>query len=148
MGQPVGLATSGSGASGVSGALGVPAGKGRVFSVAAAAVLAVGLGGLAFGIYSRLGGRGEAATAHPAADLKASVLMSGSDFGIQSGSGPNSTGGAVLSADGRYLAYTTVKEGRGSLNVRQIRTGSEVEIVPFQPGFVTRPWVAVGSTRR
>jgi len=104
-----------------SGALGAAPGKGAAFwgIVGAAAIL--GLGGLGFGIYSFVAGRGAAATAASGAghqDLGLSVLMSRNDIGE-----------AVLSGDGRYLAYTTQSDRLSDLTVRQIRTGSDVKIV-------------------
>jgi Tol biopolymer transport system component len=37
---------------------------------------------------------------------------------------------SVLSADGRYLAYIAGRAGRASLRVRQVATGSDVEVMP------------------
>ena len=39
---------------------------------------------------------------------------------------------SALSPDGRYLAYLTSRPGRTSLRVRQVATGSDVEVVPTQ----------------
>ena len=54
-------------------------------------------------------------------DMKMSVLMSRDDIKE-----------SVLSGDGRYLAYVTSAEEKTSLNVRQVRTGSDVRILSPQ----------------
>ncbi|HEX5043287.1 MAG TPA: protein kinase [Candidatus Polarisedimenticolaceae bacterium] len=41
---------------------------------------------------------------------------------------------AAISSDGRYLAYLTGKAGRTSVRVRQIATGSDLEVVPSEEG--------------
>ena len=41
---------------------------------------------------------------------------------------------ATISSDGRYLAYLTGKAGRTSVRVRQIATGSDLEVVPSEEG--------------
>jgi serine/threonine protein kinase/Tol biopolymer transport system component len=41
---------------------------------------------------------------------------------------------AAISSDGRYLAYLTGKAGRASVRVRQIATGSDLEVVPSEEG--------------
>jgi Tol biopolymer transport system component len=41
---------------------------------------------------------------------------------------------ATLSPDGRYLAYLAGVAGRASLRVRQVATGSDVEVLPSQEG--------------
>ena len=41
---------------------------------------------------------------------------------------------AAISLDGRYLAYLTGAVGQTSVRVRQIATGSDVEVVPSQEG--------------
>jgi serine/threonine protein kinase/Tol biopolymer transport system component len=40
----------------------------------------------------------------------------------------------ALSSDGRYLAYLAGRTGRNSLRVRQVATGSDVEVVPTRDG--------------
>ena len=40
----------------------------------------------------------------------------------------------VISPDGRYLAYLTGSGGRSSLRVRQVATGSDVEVLPATEG--------------
>jgi Tol biopolymer transport system component len=41
---------------------------------------------------------------------------------------------AALSLDGRYLAYLTGEIGKTSVRVRQVATGSDVEVVPSEEG--------------
>jgi len=65
--------------------------------------------------------RGAAKAETTAGQLKISTLMSRDDLGE-----------AVLSGDGRYLAYVASEGDRTSLNVRQVRTGSDVRILPPQ----------------
>lgn len=87
--------------------------------VAAAALVVAGLAGAYF-ILGRRAPTGDAG-GPAAADMKMTVLMSRDDIKE-----------TVLSGDGRYLAYVTSAEEKTSLNVRQVRTGSEVKILPSQ----------------
>ena len=41
---------------------------------------------------------------------------------------------AAISLDGRYLAYLTGEVGKSSVRVRQVATGSDVEVVPSEEG--------------
>ena len=41
---------------------------------------------------------------------------------------------AAISQDGRYLAYLTGEVGKSSVRVRQVATGSDVEVVPSEEG--------------
>jgi serine/threonine protein kinase/Tol biopolymer transport system component len=41
---------------------------------------------------------------------------------------------AAISSDGRYLAYLTGEAGRSSVRVRQVVTGSDLEVVPSEDG--------------
>jgi Tol biopolymer transport system component len=41
---------------------------------------------------------------------------------------------AAISPDGRYLAYLTGEVGKSSVRVRQVATGSDVEVVPSEEG--------------
>ena len=41
---------------------------------------------------------------------------------------------AAISPDGRYLAYLTGEVGKSSVRVRQVATGSDVEVVPSEDG--------------
>ena len=46
---------------------------------------------------------------------------------------------SALSADGRYLAYVAGSAGRSTLRVRQVATGSDVEILPLQNAIFELP---------
>jgi serine/threonine protein kinase/Tol biopolymer transport system component len=91
-----------------------------------ATAVVIGLVGLGFGLYE-LVHRG--APIGPAAgnDLKVSVLMSRGDLA------QTDRGAAMLSADGRYLAYVTSRNDTGSLLIRQVRTGSDVVVIADNP---------------
>jgi Tol biopolymer transport system component len=112
-------ASSGSGVSAV-GALPRPVERRGwlVGGIAAAAVLVVT--GLVGG-YVVMSRRGPAVGGAAAPDMKMTVLMSRDD--LQE---------VVISSDGRYLAYVTSAEEKTSLNVRQVRTGGDVRILPPQ----------------
>jgi len=43
---------------------------------------------------------------------------------------------AAISLDGRYLAYLTGAVGKSSVRVRQVATGSDVEVVPSEEGLL------------
>ena len=110
-----------SGTTAVSGS-GSAAGIGRrPANLAAMAALVVGLAGAGFGLYTFLhrgaAAGGSAATAFQ--DLRMSALLSRDDL-FES----------ALSSDGRYLAYVTAQDRTTALKVRQVRTGSDVVIVP------------------
>ena len=81
----------------------------------------VGIAALAFGLYSWLGGGRPQSSQTPLRQMKLSILMNRNDLD-----------GSTLSGDGRYLAYVATSGNRSSLSVRQVRTGSEVPIVPPQ----------------
>ena len=88
-------------------------------AVIAAGVLVV-LAAVAIGLYAtRQRGAAQAQTA--SGELHISTLMSRDDLGE-----------AKLSGDGRYLAFVAGEGDRTSLNVRQVRTGSDVQILPPQ----------------
>ena len=90
--------------------------KGRqkgVLLLLAALVLA----GLAYGIY-RLTSRDKTAAAPK--QMKISRLVTGA----------GEIGNASISPDGKYVAYGSYNEGKVSLHVRQVSTGSDREIVP------------------
>ena len=119
-----------SGTTSGSGALpGVTPTRGGANRIVVAAAILVGLAGVGFGVWSLL--RRGAPAAAPAAvnlqDLKLSVLMSRADLAQRD------SGVAALSADGRYLAYVTVKDSKSSLFVRQVRTGSDVTVAADNP---------------
>ena len=62
----------------------------------------------------------------------------------------------VLSPNGQFLAYETLVEGRDAIRVRQLATGSEVEVVGPQEGVTLTPltftidgnWLLYGRRRR
>ena len=87
----------------------------------AIAALAIGVAGAGFGLYTWLhrGAPAGGAVATALQNLRMSVLLSRDDI-LES----------ALSADGRYLAYVTIRDRTTSLKVRQVRTGSDVVIVP------------------
>jgi len=113
-------ASSGSGVSAV-GALPRPAGRRGwlVGGIVAAGLLVAGFAGA----YLVMGHRRSAGNGAKAGvpDMKMTVLMSRDDINE-----------FVLSSDGRYLAYVASAEEKTSLNVRQVRTGGEVRILPPQ----------------
>ena len=111
-------ATSGSGV----GAVGaVPRSAGRRAWLIGGAIVAIAVvAGLAVGIANLVGRRGATpAGVAPAAGLK-----------ITSISGRPGIAGVAISGDGRYLAYATNSSAAWSIWVRQISTGSEVQVVP------------------
>ncbi len=110
-------ASSGSGIDAVA-ALAHPAGR-RAWIIGGALVAVFGIAGLAVGIGSLVGRRGAASEdAAPAAGLKFTSI-----------SGRPGITGVSVSGDGRYLAYSTNPSGTWSLWVRQISSGSEVQVV-------------------
>jgi Tol biopolymer transport system component len=111
-----------SAASVASGAMRAERGMARGMKAGVAAVAVLGLAGLAFGLYSMFGGSAAAPPIESSLpDMKMSILMSRNDLND-----------AVLSGDGRYLAYVIRTDEKTSLKVRQVRTGSDVEILPPQ----------------
>jgi hypothetical protein len=87
-----------------------------------AAAIVLGLGGLVLGIYVLGPGRKVAeAPTGSFQSMQMTRLTTGSD-----------AYSAALSPDGRYLAQVRRIEGRWSLWVQQIATGSEIEAVPGQ----------------
>jgi Tol biopolymer transport system component len=117
------LSNSASSGSGVSAVGAVPrptARRSRLIGGIAVAVLCVaGLVG-AYMVMSHRGPAG-AGGGQGVPDMKMTVLMSRDDINE-----------FVLSSDGRYLVYVTSAEEKTSLNVRQVRTGGDVRIVPPQ----------------
>jgi len=113
-------ASSGSGIAAM-GAAPRPAGR-RAWLIGAAIVAILGVAGLAAGITSFMGRRGaEPLDAAPAAGLK-----------ITSISGRPGINSVIISGDGRYLAYSASSSGMNSAWVRQLSSGSEVQVVPPQ----------------
>jgi Tol biopolymer transport system component len=99
----------------------VAAGRSRAANFATIAAVVLGLAGAGFGLYSFLhrGAATGAAEAGALQSLHISALLSRDDLTE-----------TALSADGRYLAYVTRVDRTFSLKVRQVRTGSDVVIVP------------------
>jgi serine/threonine protein kinase len=94
----------------------------RLASIALGVVGVLGAVGLAFGLYSLIGRKEPAGEIGSSAhDLKLSVLTSRDDLSE-----------ATLSNDGRYLAFVSARDDKSTLNVRQVRTGSDVQIVEPQ----------------
>ncbi len=115
-------ASATSGGTVTSGALGAPPARRRGLMAGIMAVCLLGLGGLAMGLYSWMGRGGSGTTSVTAPQqMKLSPLMSRNDLNE-----------AVLSGDGRYLAYITSTGDRTSLDVRQVRTGSDAQVLPPQ----------------
>jgi serine/threonine protein kinase len=115
-----------SGISSGSGAFGVPAGRSTAFWSVIGAAAVLGIGGLAFGIYSFMSSSaGGSSFSASAQNLSISVLMSRNDLRE-----------TALSGDGRYLAYVTASDQATALTVRQVRTGSDVTIVPESEFFI------------
>jgi eukaryotic-like serine/threonine-protein kinase len=75
----------------------------------------------AFGVYKLMG------RSAPAIDTRNISIRPLTDHG-------QAIGFATISADGRLMAYGR-REGERSLRVKQVTTGSEVTVVPPQPGF-------------
>jgi len=91
------------------------------FPIAAAlGIVAVAAVGLALWAMQR--GRNESSS-RPFETMRMSILTSRGDVTE-----------TAISSDGRYLAYLTGKVGQGSVRVRQVATGSDVEIVPSEEG--------------
>jgi len=122
------LSASASSASHASGA-GLPAASARTLStpvLAGAALIAVA--GLAIGWWGlRRGASGGTST--PAFQaMRMSTQTSRGDVTE-----------AAISPDGRYLAYLTTRAGHSSLRVRQVATGSDVEVLPTQDATLESP---------
>ena len=111
-------ASSGSGIAAM-GAVPRPAGR-RAWLIGGAVVAILGIAGMGVGISSLMGRRAsEPSETAPAAGLQiTSIPVRPGYFGV------------ALSADGRYLAHTTSSSGLTSISVRQLSTGSEVQVVP------------------
>ena len=115
-------ASTTSGSTMASRALGAPPAARKGMTAVITAVVVLGVAGLGFGLYSLLG-RGAPADTDRAGlgQMKIASIMSRNDLNE-----------AVLSRDGRYLAYVIFANDKFSLNVRQVRTGSDVTIMPPQ----------------
>ena len=105
-----------------------PAGR-RAWLIGGAIVAILGIAGLAIGIASLMGRRAaKPADAAPAAGLQLTSI-----------SGRPGVCGVAISGDGRYLAYPIYSSGSASIWVRQIATGSEVQVVPPRKAGLGRP---------
>ncbi len=92
----------------------------RGWLIGGAIVAILGVAGLAIGVAGFLRPRdAESADAAPAAGLKLTSI-----------SGREGVSGVAISGDGRYLAYPIDSSESTSIWVRQIATGSEVQVVP------------------
>ncbi len=88
------------------------------------AAILVGVAGLSFGMWAWTRGgeaKGPATAAAPFQSMRLTPLTSSGNLA-----------GAALSPDGRLLAYLVDRRNRRSLRVKQIATGSDVEIAPAQ----------------
>ena len=120
------LSTSASSTSLVSGALPVKAARRLSLPLVAAALVAAA--GVAVGWWGlRRGARDSTATA-PFQSMRMSTQTSRGDLLD-----------AVLSPDGRYLAYLAGSAGRASLRVKQVATGSDVEVLPARDALLESP---------
>jgi serine/threonine protein kinase len=88
--------------------------------------LAVAAAGIGYGIWSSFKTREP--DVQPFQNMRATTQTSRGDV----------TGGS-LSQDGRYLAYVAGTAGRSTLRVRQVATGSDVEILPEQDATFESP---------
>ena len=91
----------------------------KIPPLALAGIVVVGLAGLILGIsslFSRGGGGGDATETAP---LEMTSILSGSSLADI----------LTLSPDGKYLAYTRFTDNSAILTVRQLATGSDVDIV-------------------
>ena len=89
--------------------------------IGAAVVVAALVAAAGFGVYKLLG------RSTPAFDVRNLTVRPLTDHG-------EVTSFAAISTDGRLVAYGR-REGERSLRVKQVATGSEVTVVPSQPGF-------------
>jgi len=86
------------------------------------AAVAIGVAGIAFGLWSWVGGR----TAAPAPDEPFQTMR------MTSVTGGSDILNAVISPDGRYLATLRANDGLSGIQVRQVATGSEVQVMAPQ----------------
>ncbi|HEX9185727.1 MAG TPA: protein kinase, partial [Vicinamibacteria bacterium] len=121
------LSASASSASQVTGAA-VPARAARRFGLPQVAAAALGLALLAGAIWGLRRGAREAAAPAPFQSMRMSTQTSRGDVLD-----------TVISPDGRYLAYLAGSAGRASLRVRQVATGSDVEVLPARDAALESP---------
>jgi len=113
-------ATSGSGATAA-----LPARKSRMLPIVVGAVL-VGAVGIGYGIWSSRRGGGSAV--EPFQNMRATTQTNRGDVNF-----------SALSPDGRYIAYIAGSAGRSTLRVRQVATGSDVEVLPVTDAGLESP---------
>ena len=118
------LSSSTSSGSGVSATLAAPRpARSRAWLIGGTIVAILAVAGLAIGLSGIFRQRqASPAEAAPAAGLK-----------ITSISGRPGVSGVAISGDGKYLAYSDFSSGSSSIWVRQLATGSEVQVVPARP---------------
>jgi serine/threonine protein kinase len=95
--------------------------------IGALALIAIAIAGAAY-VFAPRGNNDSStpdATALSIADLKVETLTSSGTANLP-----------AVSPDGNYVAYVESGGGRPSLRVRQVATGSNVEIVPAEPGVI------------
>ena len=119
------LSASATSATTGSGSIPAIAGRGKRVSPVVVGALLVAVAGITYGIWhSRKAGE-------PAAlfqNMRAATQTSRGD--VNSG---------ALSQDGRYLAYVAGAAGQSTLRVRQVATGSDVEVLPIQDAAFESP---------
>ena len=113
------LSASASSASAATGAGPVATPRRSLPIPALAAVAFVALGGLAFGVWGLLKGGNRAGEAQAFQRMRMTTQTSRGDVLD-----------VAISPDGRYLAYLAGRSGRAALRVRQVATGSDVEVLP------------------
>jgi serine/threonine protein kinase len=104
----------------------IAARKSRRFSPLAAGAILIGVLGVGYGIWSAL--RGGEPTSNPFENMRAVTQTSRGDVNF-----------SALSPDGRYLAYIAGSAGRSTLRVRQVATGSDVEVLPLENSTIESP---------
>jgi eukaryotic-like serine/threonine-protein kinase len=97
----------------------IPARKSRPVVPIVVGALLVAAAGIGYGVWSSR--RGGESTSTPFQNMRATTQTSRGDVNF-----------SALSPDGRYLAYIAGTAGRSTLRVRQIATGSDVEVLPVQ----------------
>ena len=103
----------------------IPARRARVSPLVVVALI-IAAAGIGYGVWSAR--RGGESVEQPFQNMRATTQTSRGD--VVSG---------ALSADGRYLAYIAGAAGRSTLRVRQVATGSDVEVLPVQDASLESP---------
>jgi serine/threonine protein kinase/Tol biopolymer transport system component len=97
----------------------VPMRKARPVVPIVVGALIIAAAGIGYGVWSSR--RGGDSTSIPFQNMRATTQTSRGDVNF-----------SALSPDGRYLAYIAGTAGRSTLRVRQVATGSDVEVLPVQ----------------